>query len=53
MKERYIPVEPLTKGIQVSSLAAKKITEAIKPRVEPRMRRSALEFMAVLFGENS
>lgn len=53
MKEKYIPMEPLEKGIEVAAISAKKITEVIRPKIELRMRRSTAELMAIIFGENN
>lgn len=50
MKEKYIPVEPVKKGIEVTSIGGKLIYEAVKPRVEQKMKRSVAELFDILLG---
>lgn len=50
MKEKYIPVESIKKGMEVTIIAGKGIVEAVKPRVEQKMKRSVVEVLDKLFG---
>jgi hypothetical protein len=48
MKEKYLPTEPIKKGIEVASFAGKAVFEAVKPVVKRRMARTASELLELL-----
>jgi len=50
MKEQYVPIEPIKKGVRVAAFSGKAVFEAIKPIVEPRMKRNIAELLNELFG---
>ncbi len=50
MKEQYVPTEPIKKGMRVAAFSGKAVFEAIKPVVEPRMKRSIAVLLNDLFG---